>query len=116
MSDAHNRDRPRSVFTDEVLQSIPLWLDLGADRYDIADILGTTPNSLAVTCSREGIPLRPSGIGIRRGLGRERWAKLREEAAQRGISVAQLTVDIVATVVDDNLYHAVLDDGSEDGS
>lgn len=116
MSSVSSRGRPRSIFTDEVLRSIPLWIELGADGLDIAAALGTTLGSLQYACHMEGISLRSSSPGIRQGLGAGRWAMLRREAEQRGVSAHQLLVNIVTAVVDDQLFNAVLDDGDLGGS
>jgi hypothetical protein len=106
--------RPRTVFTDEVLETIPLWIANGADRADIAFALGTTPASLSDACNKRGISLRPVDFGIRRGLGRARWVALRREAERRRISVPQLLADIAIAVVDENLFAGVLGDYDEE--
>jgi hypothetical protein len=44
-------------FTDEVLNNIPIWLEEGLNRDQIADRIGCSPNSLQVSCSKRGISL-----------------------------------------------------------
>lgn len=108
--------RPRSVFTEEVLRSIPLWVALEADVAEIAEALNTTPGCLRVVCHKEGIFLRPDGAGVRSGLGRERWRKLRAEAENRELSPTQLLVRVVAAVIDHDLFTAVLTDYNNDST
>ena len=45
-------------FTPERLRQIINLLERGKSRNEIADILGVTPGSLQVTCSKLGISLR----------------------------------------------------------
>jgi hypothetical protein len=46
------------VFTQEVLDKIPVWVKQGRTREWIAEEIGCTMNSLVATCSRKGISLR----------------------------------------------------------
>lgn len=46
-------------FTEEVLAQIPLWIEQGIGRQEMADRIGTTLGCLQVTCSRLGISLWP---------------------------------------------------------
>lgn len=106
--------RPRTVFTDEVLETIPLWIANGADRAEIAEALGTTAASLSDACNKRGISLRPLDFGIRRGLGRARWLILRKEAERRKTSVSQLLINLATAVVEEGLFAAVLGDYDEE--
>jgi hypothetical protein len=45
-------------FTTEVFAMIPLWLEEGLTRHQIADKIGCTTNSLQATCSKRGISLK----------------------------------------------------------
>lgn len=107
------RRRPwKVVFTEDVLAAIPEWVGLGADRREIAEILGTTVGSLQATCSVEGISLDSgAGLTLERGLASSKWMRLRREALSRGVSVPQLVVSLVEAVIDDDMFDAVLDDG-----
>jgi hypothetical protein len=49
------------VLTQEKYNSIPALLEQGLDRTQIATLLGLTPASLQVQCSRRGISLRQGG-------------------------------------------------------
>src|SRR5262245_27490003 len=57
-------------FTPERLLQIVNLVERGKSRDEIADILGVTPGSLQVTCSRLGISLRrpklDNGVGLLR--------------------------------------------------
>src|SRR3972149_3433864 len=54
------------IFTPEALVSIPVMVEAGWRAAEIAERLGTTPKSLRVVCSRNGIPLRKSFNGMKR--------------------------------------------------
>jgi hypothetical protein len=95
-------------FPPDVLAIIPVWLSLGATREDIAEILGTTVNSLKVSCSKAGISMR--AYDIRRYLHSKQWAKLQVEARRRELPTSQLVAAIVEGVVKYNLFSAVLGD------
>jgi hypothetical protein len=49
--------RRKKVFTDEILKQIPMWIEQGLNRVQIAERIGCTGNSLQVTCSKKGISL-----------------------------------------------------------
>jgi hypothetical protein len=61
------RSRRAWLFTQEVLDKIPVWVKEGRTREWIAEGIGCTMNSLVATCSRKGISLRT-----------KRWAPLVE--------------------------------------
>ena len=89
------------------------WTELGASRHEIATALGTTVDSLAVTCSREGILLnqaRAPTLSLQRNLRADKWDKLQKEAGRRSIPVFQLAVNLIETIIDDDMVAAVLDD------
>lgn len=100
----------RRVFTREVLDAIPLWVELGATGADIAAALGTTEGSLYVACSAYKISLRPSSSKLSKALTPAQWSAVQREAARRGVPVWELVAAIVAAVADDNLFAAVLDE------
>jgi hypothetical protein len=52
------RGKPK-VFTDEVLASIPVWIEQGRTKEWIAGEIGCTMNSLQASCSKRGISLWP---------------------------------------------------------
>lgn len=101
--------RPRLRFTREVLGMIPVWVELGARATDIAEALGTTENSLRVTCSQYNISLHPTHTKLRGALSSPQWGVIQGEAVRRGISVWELVTLVVSSVADNNLFSAVLD-------
>lgn len=114
MSDIYSRGGgtgagpPPTKYTPEVIAAIPVWLSLGATRKEIAECLNTTESSLKATCSRAGLSLR--GAEVHHYLKAHQWAKLRQEAAKRGVPTNQLVAAIVLSVVQHNLFAAVLGD------
>lgn len=107
------RPARQAVFTDEVLAAIPMWVSFGASRKEIADALGTTVGSLEQTCIRWGISLSGgliANLALQRGLSSDRWLRLRREATERGVPIAQLVVDLMDKIAADDLFDAVLDD------
>lgn len=110
------RASAKLVFTDDVLRAIPEWVALGADKREIAAVIGTTVGSLEVTCSREGISLSGGAISpktLREGLSDAHRRVLLAAAEQRGVPVVQLILRIIETVASDNLVDSVLDDLDE---
>ena len=95
-------------FTREVLESIPVWLEMGATPTEIAAALGTTVNCLRVRCSAHNISLRSTGAALRGALTIEQWKAIQYEATRRGVSVWQLVAEVVSTVADNNLFAMIL--------
>jgi len=56
-------------FTPENIRQIINLVDRGKNREEIAEIIGVTPGTLAVTCSKLGISLRRPFSGVGRQLG-----------------------------------------------
>jgi hypothetical protein len=57
VSAALGRSGKATKFTAEVCASIPLWIDEGLSREEIATRIGCTMNSLQASCSKRGISL-----------------------------------------------------------
>ena len=95
-------------FTREVLDIIPLWVEMGATRAEIAAAVGTTVGYLDVVCSRYGISLRPTPHALRRALTDAQWSALTDEATRRGVPVWRLVADVVGAVVDAGKFSEVL--------
>lgn len=108
----------RIKFTPEILKAIPEWLASGATTADIADVLGTSINSLQVVCSRVGISLRRSGgecdpnvhSHLRRALSQKAWEGLCAEAKRREMPVVHMAFTMLEYAAIDNLYSAIIDD------
>lgn len=122
MSESRNRLTNRRL-TPEVMQAIPGWVDSGASSEDIAKVLGTSVGYLRYACSGEGVSLRPGSDPVipllRRYLGFERLQLLRTEAKRRDTTLQGLVGAVLASVVAENLFSAVLgdyDDLDDDGS
>lgn len=97
-------------FTREVLETIPIWVELGARPAEIAAALGTTTNSLYVKCSGLGISLTATGPALGRYMQVVEWATVQREADRRGVSVPQLMAQVIVTVAERNLFSSVLGD------
>ena len=107
-------------WSEEMYNSIPQLLADGVTKTEIAARFGTTPNSLQVQCSRRGISLSRYGRGRPRqrtlslpdaplNLEQPVLGKLREQARKMGTDEVKLINHLLRTIVEDNLYAAVLD-------
>lgn len=119
--------RPR-IFTHEVLVSIPEMVESGMRADAIAKKLGTTPQSLYVACSQNGISLRRSCDRVKRRIalaGEENSGpakdnflvvalslgvrlSLSREAQRREMAPEQLVRRLFTIIAQDDLYDAVL--------
>ena len=107
------------TLTQDKYDSIPELVEQGLNRGEIAKQLGVTPSTLQVQCSRRGISLRRGGpLGRKRNLslpdaqlelGEPILAALRAKARAMGTDSARLARDLLETIVEDDLYAAVLD-------
>jgi len=116
------------IFTPEALVSIPVMVESGLRAAEIAERLGTTPKSLRVVCSRNGIPLRKSFNGMKRKVvfanttseaGRDDNVvtvalppsvrlSLSREAQRRETLPQRLIERLFGIIAQDELYDAVL--------
>jgi len=80
-----SRGRP-SKFTPANIRQIINLVERGKSREEIADIIGVTPGTLAVTCSRLNISLRRPRFDLGTGLLRQR----RRSRAPNGVNLPQL--------------------------
>lgn len=99
------------------MAQIPLWIEEGLFLEDIAELIGTTPASLYVTCSRRNVSLE----GAYRREPRRRLKPLQLRLPQRmvtildgkaeefAMSTEHLVAILIEQIVNDNLYDAVLD-------
>lgn len=119
--------RPR-IFTHEVLVSIPEMVESGLRAEAIAKKLGTTPQSLYVACSQNGISLRKSCDRVKRriaftgddgtpsakdgflvvALSLGVRLSVSKEAQRREIAPEQLIKRLFTIIAQDDLYDAVL--------
>ena len=105
--------------TQEKYDRIPALVQQGLNKFEIAQLFGVTPSTLQVQCSRRGISLRRGGpLGRKRNLslpdaqlelGEPILAALRAKARAMGTDAARLVRDLLETIVEDDLYAAVLD-------
>ena len=100
--------RPK-LFTREILMLIPQWIKNGVTKPEIAERIGTTVPSLKVMCSRYGIPLQTGLREFKINLPAEIKAKLSMKAHDLDLSPLQLAALLLESVVDDDLFNAVLD-------
>lgn len=111
MTHLNNRSRGRAlIFTREVYDAIPVWVEMGASKEDIAAALGATVGSLQVKCSHARISLAARRPSIGGGLPPRVWATLQREADRRDKTIPRLMAEIVANVAEHNLFAAVLGD------
>lgn len=102
------RHRTPFIFTQEILNSIPVWVEMGARPSEIAAAIGSTVGTLQVVCSKAGISLS-AAAAMKKHFKRD-WPVLQREAVRRGISVPRLTTEIITAVVESDLFAAVLGD------
>lgn len=114
--------RTLTIYTPEVIRSIPIWIEQGLSPEDIAERIGTTVGSLKTSCSRHRIALRSkqrkvdaifSGkaeLVFRFPISRRALQTLRHQAARRGLAADALAGILIETIANDDLYAAVLDD------
>jgi hypothetical protein len=95
---------------------IRVFVDQGLSDPEIASRMGWTLGTLRVRCSQLKISLRRSTrMNIRRSLTakivlpRDIVDQLRQRAASMGVLAAELASDLLRTIVQDDLYDAVLD-------
>jgi hypothetical protein len=104
------------IFTQEVLDSIPVMVEQGLNRDEIAARIGTTTASLQVRCSQRKISLRKSGprppkrVEMPLTLSNRTVTILQKRAKARGCSEAKLAIDLLEMIVNDDLLDAVLDE------
>lgn len=104
--------RNPTILTKDVLARIPAMVANGANRTQIAAMLGCKLSTLQVRCSQRGIRLRnrrASDWTVIR-LNRDVIAKLHDYAARRGETEQALARRLIETIARDDLYAAVLDD------
>lgn len=110
--------RKNQILTRDILATIPALIESGKNRYDIANMLGCTPGTLAVKCSIAKISLDSrTGRGRLFGnlrvlkmlrLSKQTFLDLQSQAEARGITTKQLIYDILEIIATDDLYLAVL--------
>lgn len=101
----------KRIFTDEVLESIPRWVDEGLSRDEIAQKIGTTVSSLVTCCSQYQISLKhmppvPMGVEVP-----YRTAKVwMRKARSLGLTTDELIKRVLVVVAKDDLFKAVIDE------
>lgn len=107
--------RISTVFTPFVMNRVRILLAKGMNCTQIARELECDADSLRTACNRVGIHLRtvrPRNVDevcIKVTLSPDTTDLLRKEARQRGSSIAEMAAEIIAAVVGDQLFSAVLD-------
>lgn len=99
----------KCVFTREVFDAIPAWVEMGARPEDIAAALGVTVGTLQVRCSQVRISLRPAVGGAHR-LPQSVWGALQRAADRRNWTVPRLVSEVLVGVAERNLFAEVLED------
>jgi hypothetical protein len=87
------------------------WVDQGLSVAEIARRVGTTPNSLKVTCSHLGVPLvrKSMRIDLRR-VDDHALLLARAYADRTGRTLSELVVKLIEVIGTDDLFSAVLDE------
>lgn len=105
-----------TVFTPFVMNRVRTLLAMGKNGTQIASELEVDADSLRSACNKAGISLRPyrardvsDEIIIKIKLTADISDLLRRESSQRGQSSTDLAAEIIANVVGDSLFSAVLD-------
>jgi hypothetical protein len=108
----------RPLFSSATLSQIVDLVEQGRSPREIAAVVGCTLGTLRVKCSQAGISLRryPAAVSERRSLvivniklSREDAQELRRQGQKKGLPETKLASMLIETVVEDDLYHAVLD-------
>jgi hypothetical protein len=104
---------------DDAYAEIPLLIEQGMTRDQIAARYGVKTSTLQVQCSRRNVSLRKGGPYLPRralvlpegkiGLTARAAEALREVARAMGTDEVRLATDLLETIIKDNLYNAVLD-------
>ena len=102
--------RPPLIFTSEVFDSIPVWVEMGARPEEIAAAIGSTVGTLKVRCSQARISLASVRPSIRGGLLPRHWAAVQREADHRKMTVPRLMAEVIMGVAEHDLFAAVLGD------
>lgn len=104
------KHRPQLIFTREVFEAIPVWVEMGARPEEIAAAIGATVGTLKVRCSQANISLAAIRPSIRGGLLPRHWAAVQREADYRRMTVPKLMAEVIMGVAENNLFAAVLGD------
>ena len=86
---------------------IRVFLDEGLSDEEIANRMGWTVGTLRVRCSQLKISLRRSRRNL--SVPKATFDRLHQHAALMGISESELAADLLKTIIQDDLYNAVLD-------
>src|SRR5262245_65424865 len=116
----------RCKLTPEAFAAIPGMVESGMKKAEIAAVFGVTPATLQVRCCAKRISLRRAGfrgpqkIRLYRLAGQQKasnvvkldgdmmW-RIQLEAEANNMDVAAYVRELLATIVKDNLFRAVLD-------
>ena len=86
---------------------IRVFLDEGLSDEEIANRMGWTVGTLRVRCSQLKISLRRSFRNL--VVPKSTFDQLHQHATLMGISESELAADLLKTIIQDDLYNAVLD-------
>jgi hypothetical protein len=111
------RGRP-TKFTPERIQQIKNLVERGKSREDIAELVGVTVGSLAVTCSKLGVSLRRrmvnNGVRLLRptrpvsGDGSTAYVHIRMVPSEfRNLRMGELIRDLILSTVKNDLFQQV---------
>ncbi len=103
------------VFTKATIGRIRTMQDSGSTNRQIAEAIGSTEGSVASRTSQLGLsrnPQHPLEKHTRVAIPEKVIARCAPHAAQRDLSPSDLIRRLVERIAQDNLFEAVLDDGS----
>jgi hypothetical protein len=110
---------PRHVFTPAVIKAIRELARQGKSASEIAAAIGSTAASVRVKCCRLKIQLsrrgraclRPSEHRLVLYMRPEDYTALKQKAAHKRKSPAELAGTLLEMIVSDDIFQAVLNDG-----
>jgi len=108
----------KSLFSAAVFTQIARMVEQGLDAREIAAQIGCTLGSLRVKCSQYGISLRRNSarvndltlpVRLNITISNDIALHLQRQGLKEGLPRTKLAALLIETIVQDELYHAVLD-------
>jgi hypothetical protein len=108
----------RTMFSPLVFSQIRSLVAQGLSAAEIAQRIGCKLGSLRVKCSQRGISLRQASAARSESQFQKRLTislpenvtlDLQKQADKKGVSEADLVLDLLSAIARDNLYDAVID-------
>jgi len=107
---ARPHKRGRILFSPQVIETIRGLIEQGKSAHEIAAAIGSTAASVRVKCSLLKIKLRRKRCGLVVCMRPAIQAALEAKAFQMRESPSELSARLLESIVEGDLYKAVLDD------